>query len=583
VVTAAPEGIEKAKKKAFDVTPKNISLSKLHKAHAKIQRRCIGCHSAEDGSGPINPRTACFRCHDSEKAKGYKSGTECFECHEVEHIGSTDLNPLANIDEDTIKSASAPFGNAIPPIAKGFFLALIIFIPLGFILGAHSIIRNFNARRNAEKDFIPPANPDNYYVLIDPETCVAISACAYACPYNVIELEGTPKQAVAKRIGACHGCRACEKVCTPNAIIVVKQGEGLPSKDFPDLDPYYQVPEVPGLFLIGQVTEFKGLMKNASNMAVRVLKYITETEEGGRVKPGDSKAKGYDYDVFIAGAGPGGVSAAVTASQMGLSYKICEKSAGVANTHRNMPKGKQLQPNPPLLGGIGPAVPTKYNTPERPKEKVIEDFERVLEQNNVEVAFKQEVKGITQEGAGFKITTTSSEFTALKVIIAIGNNGNPRKPNCPGEDLEKVHYRLSDPDEYDGKKIVILGGGNSAVEAAFALADSNGGSNEVTLSYRKGMEKMRISGMNKEKLKEYADAGKLKLMLPTSPKEIKEGTIILTDGGTKEDVEIPNDVTFVFFGSLAPRKWLEKIGVKYASKPANWNPGATDDLSFLSA
>ncbi len=498
----SPKGLEKMRAKAQSIPVRTLSRDELHAKHAGLDRRCVGCHSKADMSGPLdNPGSACFRCHDAGTISDLKGATDCVSCHGGEHSGSEPLKLVKALGEDKIKAAAAPFGDTsgftLKSIAKGFGLALLLFFPLGLILMGHGVFTSFVARRHREEDFVPPPNPDNYYVIIDPEICVAISACAYACPYNVIELEGSPKQAVTKRIGACHGCRACEKVCTPNAIIVVKAGEGLPSKDFPDLDPYYQAPDVPGLFLIGQVTEFKGLMKNASNMAVRVLEYVNM--QG--LKPGDAKKKGFDVEIFIAGAGPGGVSAAVKAKQMGYSAVLCEKTTAVANTHRNsMPKGKHLQPNPPLLAGIGPAVPSKYDTPERPKEDVINDFERVLKQAGVEVVFRQEIKDVKPDGEGFIVTTTSGTYRALKVILSIGNNGNPRKAGCLGEDLDKVLYSLVDPDVYNGKKILVLGGGNSAVEAAFAMADANGGTNEVTLSYRGGVEKMSISGMNKEKL-----------------------------------------------------------------------------------
>ena len=581
--TKAPEGIAKAQKKAQGIKIRALSTEKLHAAHSKIQRRCVGCHAKPDESGPEeNPGASCGRCH-SDVLSEDATAQECYSCHGGPHgkdLEAAGIAALVDIDEATIEAASEPFASAerfsLMSLAKGMGLTFLLFIPLGLVIGTHGAYRF--VRRNKAEDFIPPPNPDNWYVLIDPELCVGIGACAYACPYNVIEMEPMAskpdnKQAVAKRIGACHGCKACERVCTPNAIIVVKAGEGLPSKDFPDLDPNYQVPDVPGLFIIGQTTEFKGLMKNAANLGYRVVQHLTRVD---KLAPGHAQAKGYDCEVFIAGAGPGGISAAVSAKQAGLSYVICEKAAAVANTHRNMPKGKALQANPPLLDSISP-LPMF----DGPKEQVIEAFEKMIRDEGIQVQFKQEVKSIKKDGEGFVIQTTNGQYRALKVVLAIGNNGNPRKPRCPGEDLDKVKYRLVDPDEYNGKKIVVLGGGNSAVEAAFALARSNGGSNEVILSYRKGQEKMKISGTNKEELNKLAAEGKLKLMLGTSPVEIKEHSIILKDNKTNEQTELPNDTTFVFFGSLAPRKWLEKMGVKYVAKPANWNPGPTSDLTFL--
>lgn len=584
----SPQGIATAQAKAKKVKMnKALSVDELHKAHSGIARRCVGCHAEADESGPVaDPRTSCGRCHKIALSDEptYKECTGCHApAHQVvkdgEQVNTAQLAALVDISKDDLEAESLPFAAAenfrVGSLAKGLGLTFLLILPLGFVLSGHGVM-SYVFRKKPE-DFIPPENPDNWHVLIDPEKCVGTAACAYACPYNVIEMvpvDGKPKLklAEAERIGACHGCKACVRACLPGAIIVLKAGEGLPEKSFPDVDPYYQVADMPGLFLAGDVTQFKGSVKNAANMGYRVAEYITKVQ---KTAPGAAQAKGLQYEVFVAGGGPGGIAAAVSAKKAGLSYHISEKSSGTASLQRERWQlGKPMQPTPPSLDPIGPVIIDEKLSN---REDVLELFDRTVAYEGIDIQFREEVTGVKPiDGGGYTVTTNNGEFTALNVILASGG-GSPRKARCPGADLDKVKYALVDKNEFKGKRIVVLGGGNMAVEIAFALAAEN----EVVLSYRKNATKMSITGDNRQILNDKVAKGEMKTMLETNPAEITEDSVVLEHGKTKERTTLPNDIVFVCFGQASPQRWLEKIGVKFVKKPANWNPGPTSDLSFL--
>ncbi len=296
------------------------------------------------------------------------------------------------------------------------------------------------------------------------------------------------------------------------------------------------------------------------------------------LKPGEAASKGLDVEVFIAGAGPAGLSAAIEARRQGLSYVLAEKTSDIANTHTNlMHKGKPLQANPRSIKTIGPLEMFEgFKT----REEVLTQWHNIVRDTGLEVRTGEEVKNIEAIPEGFLITTSKGQVRARKVVMAIGSQGNPRKPGCPGEDKAKVHYSLRDPEEHNNQDLMVIGGGNSALEVAIALANAHGGSNRVSLSYRKGLDGSRASAENKGKVQDLIDQGRLTFYGSTNPGEIRDNEMDLTTKD-KQVITVPNDHTFCLLGSLAPRKWLEKIGVGYVKKPANWNPGPTDDLTFL--
>lgn len=560
------------------------SVDELHKIHEEIERRCAGCHSNKAQTAKIDAYTSCMRCHGSTDTL---ADNPCYDCHGNEHGPQGDWITEAIGRPTTPQERQARIFSEVSflgSLGTGVFAAIMLFFPVGLVILVHSLFsRRVLPLKEEEEGSAEGAQgeeKDNdwhevWELDIDAEKCVGAGPCVHACPYNVLVFDNDLHQAVAKYVGACHGCRACSKACPQNAIIVYKASQGMPSKNFPDLDPNYEVNDLPGLFLIGQVTEFKALMKNAANLGARTVQYIAHNG----IAPGSAKAKGFDYEVFVAGAGPGGIAAGIEAANQGMRYVVCEKSSDIAYAHTElMHIGKPVQANPRNVQSISALQMFEGF---RSREEVLEDWHNAIESNGLQINFQEQVQNVEPQGEGFVITTNRGAYRALRVILAIGSNGNPRKPGCPGEDMDKVHFSLKDPTAFDNKDIMVIGAGNSALEIAIALANANGGSNRVKLSYRKGMDGSRASAENKAKVAALADEGRIELHMHTTPNAIKNGEIVLNKKD-KSTYALPNDVVFCALGRLSPKKWLEKIGVKYVKKPANWNPGRTDDLGFLS-
>jgi len=167
----------------------------------------------------------------------------------------------------------------------------------------------------------------------------------------------------------------------------------------------------------------------------------------------------------------------------------------------------------------------------------------------------QEIK--KGEDGVFNIVTTNSQFRASTVILAIGKGGSPRKLGVKGEELPKVMYRLIEADHYVNKNILVVGGGDSAVEAAMGLSNQVG--NKVTLSYRKECF-TRLKDRNEKRMEEHIQKGKIRAIFNSNPAEFTPTSVILDVAG--EVQEIPNDFVWIFAGGEPPTAFLKKLGVQ---------------------
>jgi thioredoxin reductase (NADPH) len=186
----------------------------------------------------------------------------------------------------------------------------------------------------------------------------------------------------------------------------------------------------------------------------------------------------------------------------------------------------------------------------------------VLKKNNITVNENSKVDSIVCEDGIFKVVTLKNEqFTSATVLLAIGRRGTPRKLNIPGEMKEKVAYRLLEPEGISAKDVIVVGGGDSAVEAALLLADEN----HVTISYRNEVFN-RIKPKNSMALNKAVAAGKLEVRLGTNLISIEDDTITLSVGKDGEHLKLRNDLVYIFAGGELPTQFLEKAGIKITKK-----------------
>jgi putative YpdA family bacillithiol system oxidoreductase len=382
---------------------------------------------------------------------------------------------------------------------------------------------------------------------IDISWCIGCGACVTACPeYDVLAVLGGKAALVnpAKCIG--HGL--CADACPVGAIEIVMAPPSM-TADLPALSEE-QESSVPNLFVAGELGGL-ALIKNAVNQGRDSVDIIA-----GRVPSLRRTRVGSVVDVCIVGAGPAGLSASLRAVERKLSYVTLE-SEEFGGTVAKYPRQKLVMTSPvefPIHG--------KFNKLEIGKEELIAFWQKAARKAGLKINTQEPVEQIRLEPDGaFTIETPKGRYRALSVVLAIGRRGTPRKLGIPGEELPKVMYSLIDAEAYQDKRILVVGGGDSAVEAAMGLAFQGG--NKVTLSYRKDVFS-RLKERNSTRIRECMRKGQLQVVFNSEPESIREDTVVLRVQGGKR--ELPNDYVFVFAGGTPPNAFLEKIGVQLGSQ-----------------
>src|SRR5205823_2106476 len=284
----------------------------------------------------------------------------------------------------------------------------------------------------------------------------------------VLELRNNKSRVM--RFNDCIQCEQCAHVCPTNALVMHYEGSEAPPVMVPDLDEYYQS-KVPGLYLLGEAAG-KPLVKNAVNLGRAAVEHALK----GGMRPGavprrptvpGAAAAAHYVDVIIVGSGPGGLSAAMSCLQRGLSYVVIEKDSCVASTIARYPKGKKVMAEPYDVRCVG-LLPVW----DASKDQTIIEWNRILSQVDIDIRLREAVEEVRPEpGTGmFAVRTDKGAFRAQKVLLGVGTRGRPRHLGVPGEDLPHVQPLLDDPDLYRGKTVLVVGGGDSAVEAAISLA-----------------------------------------------------------------------------------------------------------------
>jgi thioredoxin reductase len=343
----------------------------------------------------------------------------------------------------------------------------------------------------------------------------------------------------------CVGHARCQDVC-PVGAIEVGLGDMKSRTDVPLMDEWQET-SVTGVFVAGELTGM-ALVKNAVLHGRKVVERIAQ-----RVAQEGARGAGDTYEIAVVGAGPAGLTAAALARERGLSTVLLEQEAGLGGTIFHYPRRKLVLVQALDIPFLGQLREGEYS-----KEDLLERFEELSQRARLDVRFGQKVLEVTRPNGHFAVRTTGGELAARHVILALGRRGTPRKLGAPGEEQPKVMYQLADATSYQSQKVLVVGGGDSAVEAAIALAEQRG--NTVTLSYRRN-KLVRIKKKNEDRIEAALKSGRVKSLFGSEVTEILEDTVRLRVGD--RTVELPNDYVFVFAGGEPPFGFLKQIGVRF--------------------
>lgn len=383
--------------------------------------------------------------------------------------------------------------------------------------------------------------PVSLYPDINVNKCIKSGACITACPEKDI-LGIMNGRATLINASQCIGHGACFHSCPVEAISLVI-GTEKRGVDLPHIDQDFQT-NVPGIYIAGELGGM-GLIKNSVEQGQNAVENMIKS--GFADDPST-------HDLIIIGAGPAGISASLMAKKHNLKFLTLEQDS-LGGTVFTFPRTKIVMTSPmnlPLHGKV-----QLYNTT---KSELLELWQKVLSENNISIKERTKVELISYEGDHFKVNTNANEeFKTKKILLAIGRRGSPRKLNITGEESEKVAYRLLEPENIQNKDIVVVGGGDSAIEAALSLAKQN----KVMLSYRSEAFN-RIKPKNRELINKAAETGVLNIKYKSNLLAVEKEHV--TMAVEDKEINLKNDLVYIFAGGELPTQFLEKAGVKITKR-----------------
>ena len=428
-------------------------------------------------------------------------------------------------------------------------LAVAAVVCLFFLCGYLKSLkkRDEAARKSAEKGKLFSEGPKAQHPHIDATSCIGCATCTTVCPEGDVLAMLGGKVAIVNGY-KCIGHGLCAEACPVGAITMVMAPPSM-GAEMPYMTPEYET-SIENLFIIGELGGL-ALIKNAINQG----RDCVDTLARRRV-PASSPAQTGLYDLLIVGAGPAGISASLRAIEHKLNYITLEQDE-IGGTVAKYPRQKLVMTSPVVFPLYG-----KFKKTELSKENLLAFWHKVLNRADFNCMTGEKVEQVEKGSDGtFTVKSANNQYRARAVILALGKTGTPRKLGVAGEELPKVMYRLIEADHYINKKILVVGGGDSAVEAAMGLANQKG--NKVTLCCR-GAEFSRIKERNSKRIEECMRSGKVEVLFETNPKEFKSESVALDVRGQAR--EIPNDFVWIFAGGVPPYDFLKKIGIQFGGR-----------------
>ena len=431
------------------------------------------------------------------------------------------------------------------------FLVVLYLLPIVGIFAWY-----VRSRRSRERESIRAAEeaiaasmtePPSLHPVIDPTRCIGCRSCVAACPeqyaHPVLGIIRGKARLVAP--SNCIGHGACKAACPAGAIELVF-GTERRGVDIPVVKPDFET-NIPGIFIAGELGGM-GLIRNAVEQGRQALDSIRKL---------DGLGKPQQLDLVIVGAGPAGIAASLGAMDARLRFVTVEQDS-LGGTVAHFPRGKLVMTRPAILPIVG-----KMKFSETSKERLLEYWQSVERRTGLNINYNERVTGITRrpDGASFEVKTTRGAHVTRAVLLTIGRRGTPRQLGVPGERSSKVVYRLIDPEQYRGQHILVVGGGDSALEAAHSIAEQPG--TTVTLSYRSPAF-TRAKPRNRDKVAQLSAAGRLKVLMSSNVREIRKDSVVIEVDG--EPVILPNHAVIVCAGGILPTGFLREVGIEVVTK-----------------
>jgi thioredoxin reductase/Pyruvate/2-oxoacid:ferredoxin oxidoreductase delta subunit len=387
--------------------------------------------------------------------------------------------------------------------------------------------------------------PASLHPVIDTGKCIGCGSCVAACPempaHQVLGM--VRRKAALVSPADCIGHGACRTVCPVDAITLVF-GTETRGVDIPQVKPNFES-NVPGIFIAGELGGM-GLIRNAIEQGRQAIVAIA-AQEAQRSSGG--------FDVVIVCAGPSGIAASLAAKERKLEYLTIEQDS-LGGTVASFPRRKLVMTAPATLPLIG-----KVKFTETTKEALLEFWRNVERKASLNIRYGERLESVSRDADGFELSTTKGRHRAQAVLLAIGRRGTPRKLGVPGEQLSKVTYPLLDPEQYRDQHVLVVGGGDSALESAVTISEQPG--TTVTLSYRSEAFS-RCKKKNRERLDAAERAGRVRVMLESNVTEIGERDVELEQRGKK--TRFPNDAVIINAGGILPTAFLKELGIEVETK-----------------